>query len=636
MSLNFRHVCELFEQLAGARAKGEDAAIALVKSWVQEHDEAIPREGPQALALLSCLLPARRADRVCGLREGRLRTTVQNAQGLGKCRMLELQRWQSVHGLDFASAVEQVLSATDTSPSSSSAITIDEVDYTLDQIASTCAFSSPEIRQRRKGEPTEATAALTRIFRRADSLQTKWLIRLIQEDLRPAAVPEITVLRCFHILLPACLAVRNSLHPALQLLNDSGCTHTPSYPSENAEYALTPSVLPEPQLEPQLGIMVGLPAFEKSRSIEHSCQLVGKRSASVERKYDGEYCQIHVDISTGDFKIKIFSKSGRDSTADRIDIHDAIKRCLRIGTLYSQVRQRCIIVGELLVWNERRQAIMPFYKIRKYVLRAGHRIGCAQDSPPSEDEHLMIMLYDVLLVDNINCLSNSYESRRQRLQKLIHPLPGLADIGIRTEIDFRQPDAASRLRDIMSIADREGWEGLVVKRSHECYLQPHGRAWQVKLKKDYIPGLADSADLVVIGGRRDPKQVQVWGLENLSWTTFHIACQANNDRVQCLGARPTFRIVGTVTRPCISLADLKHLNRIGKFCQVPFTLNQSQVAVHCNLPRAELPTELFCPPVVVEVIGAGFDRPSDEDFFSLRFPRITKIHEDRLAQDAVT
>ena len=111
--------------------------------------------------------------------------------------------------------------------------------------------------------------------------------------------------------------------------------------------------------------MVGLPAFEKARSIEHCCQLVGKRSASVERKHDSEYCQIHVDISTGDFKIKIFSKSDRDSTADRIEIHDAIKKCLRTAASDSQVEQRCIIVGEILVWNERREAIKPFYKIQK-------------------------------------------------------------------------------------------------------------------------------------------------------------------------------------------------------------------------------------------------------------------------------
>ena len=48
--------------------------------------------------------------------------------------------------------------------------------------------------------------------------------------------------------------------------------------------------------------------------------------------------------------------------------------------------------------------------------------------------------------------------------------------------------SASRPRDNMSIADREGWEGLTLKRSSECYFSSHGRAWQVKLKKDYIPG----------------------------------------------------------------------------------------------------------------------------------------------------
>jgi ATP-dependent DNA ligase len=59
----------------------------------------------------------------------------------------------------------------------------------------------------------------------------------------------------------------------------------------------------------------------------------------------------------------------------------------------------------------------------------------------------------------------------------------------------------------MLIVDREGWEGLVVKYSNKCYQPLHSRAWQVKLKKDYISGLADSTDLVVIGDRQDPKQV---------------------------------------------------------------------------------------------------------------------------------
>src|SRR5256885_7892840 len=40
--------------------------------------------------------------------------------------------------------------------------------------------------------------------------------------------------------------------------------------------------------------------------------------------------------------------------------------------------------------------------------------------------------------------------------------------------------------------------------------------------------------------------------------------------------------------------------------------------------------------MVVEVIGAGFDRPINADIFSLRFPRILKIHGDRCFRDAVS
>ena len=40
--------------------------------------------------------------------------------------------------------------------------------------------------------------------------------------------------------------------------------------------------------------MVALPSFEKARSIRHAQLLMRNRQVSVERKYDGEYCQIHV------------------------------------------------------------------------------------------------------------------------------------------------------------------------------------------------------------------------------------------------------------------------------------------------------------------------------------------------------
>jgi len=83
-------------------------------------------------------------------------------------------------------------------------------------------------------------------------------------------------------------------------------------------------------LRPQIGVMVTQATHAKARSITHCCQMAGSRRMSVERKYDGEYCQIHIDLTKGNDPIRIFPKSGRDSTDDRIGLHGAIRDCLRL------------------------------------------------------------------------------------------------------------------------------------------------------------------------------------------------------------------------------------------------------------------------------------------------------------------
>lgn len=266
MTLNLWRVCEFFERLALICAKREDTVNATVRSWFRRHDDAIPRHGSQALTLLSCLLPTRRADQVYDVQEHRLRTSIQNAHGLDKSRKQELRRWQDIHGLGFACAAAQTLSASVTLLSSSTRIEIEDVEHVLSQMASTCVFSSLEIRRYRKDEPSNTTSELTRLFRKADSLQVKWLARLIQKDLRPTAVAEMVVLRCFHFLLSACLAVRSSLQHALQLLDELAFRHIPSYPLQNIENELIHSTFIE--LQPQLGVMVSLPRSHALKRLE--------------------------------------------------------------------------------------------------------------------------------------------------------------------------------------------------------------------------------------------------------------------------------------------------------------------------------------------------------------------------------
>jgi DNA ligase-4 len=122
---------------------------------------------------------------------------------------------------------------------------------------------------------------------------------------------------------------------------------------------------------------------------------------SVERKYDGEYCQIHIDLNKDRHCIKIFSKSGKNSTIDRIGLHaGALRDSLKLDTADCKIKKQCILEGELLVWSDDDERIEPFHKIRKHVKRSGRFIGTARDSLVDLDEHLMIMFYDILLLDD--------------------------------------------------------------------------------------------------------------------------------------------------------------------------------------------------------------------------------------------
>jgi DNA ligase 4 len=70
---------------------------------------------------------------------------------------------------------------------------------------------------------------------------------------------------------------------------------------------------------------------------------------SVERKYNGEYCQIHIDLSKASNSIKIFSKSGKDSTIDRIRLYRALKESLELDITDCRIKKLCILERELLV-----------------------------------------------------------------------------------------------------------------------------------------------------------------------------------------------------------------------------------------------------------------------------------------------
>ena len=382
MSFNFRYLCELFETIDGSRGKSPGHINVAVHTWFDEHDADVPRHGPGAVTFLSCLFPERRPDRVLGVHEKDLEHIIQKAHRLGLIHMKELQCWRHPGGPDFASAVQRVLSLAESRPQSQDSVTVGEIKQVLNRIASRSPFSSSslkdEVRQT-NSEPVDRSNELAAIFRRLHSSSTKWVIRIMFKDLSSLELSERLILWRFHFLLPDLLQFQNSFHACVAALETEPIKEMPIRPAESDESLLRQ--LASCHFKPQPGNMVGLPCCDKARSIAHCCQLARGRTMSVEQKYDGEYCQIHVCLIESSPRIQIFSKSGRDSTTDRAGFYGAIMAGLAIGTPQCKFQRTCIMEGELLVWNDNSKQIEPFHKIRKFVRRAGHRLRCAQDSP---------------------------------------------------------------------------------------------------------------------------------------------------------------------------------------------------------------------------------------------------------------
>jgi DNA ligase-4 len=247
----------------------------------------------------------------------------------------------------------------------------------------------------------------------------------------------------------------------------------------------------------------------------------------------------------------------------------------------------------------------------------------------------MIMSYDLLLLDNVCYITEGHDARREQLCSLVRCIPGRADIGSRENIDFSSRRAPEQLREAFARAITQRWEGLVLKGRDDPYYSSSGNNRFIKLKKDYIHGLGDTVDLAVVGGRRDPIDEQELGMGKLRWTSFYIGCLENKNQVCRFDVKPIFRIIDKIDRHGMTKKDILFLNRLGYFEEVPFALSTPKLDVRLERGRLPLPTDLFKRPFIVDVMGAGFDKPANTRFFALRFPRVQKIHQDRTIKDTV-
>lgn len=511
---------------------------------------------------------------------------------------------------------------------------VEEIDAVLLAVASKSRFSSPLVkRAAAQFLGQDINELLASLYLRLQARESKWLTRLIMKSYAPIVIPEQLVFRSYHVLLPDLLKIHAEFSAALHVL----VTH----PCSSPEFGLNLSDRVESLkgVKPIIGTKIGRQTFVKARSIKHCCAIAQNRCMAIEKKYDGEYCQIHIDLSkVKRDQIKIFSKSGKDSTQDRINVHGVIRKCLGLDDADCLVQRQCILEGELLVYSDKHRRILDFHKIRKHVNRSGQFLGTEKDSQPHPYEHLMIAFFDIMMLDDDIVLPLKHCERFQLLKRVVRQTPGRAILAEQKVIKFSSSTAAADLRRLFARCITSHAEGLIMKPTDDPYFDfSHNwgfRSCIVKLKMEYITGFGDVGDFAVVGAAYDSVKAKTYGIPGLKWTDFYIGALQNKEQVIRSGKKPSFVVVTTISPSReILLSFLQYSTPF----PVAFDDNRMlDLRIERGINQGKVPSTIFTKPPVFDIRCFSFDKMPNTGFWTMRFPNVTKLHFDRTYLDTLT
>jgi DNA ligase-1 len=294
---------------------------------------------------------------------------------------------------------------------------------------------------------------------------------------------------------------------------------------------------------------------------------------AFEYKYDGARVQIHLRGS----EVRIFSRRLTDVTGSLPEIVGLVKRNVKA--------QEAILEGEVVAVS-RLGVPIPFQHLMRRFKRVHGIAGAAEEIP------LQLFLFDVLYVDGRSLIGLPYTERRSALSVLADKIPLARQI-----ITNKLPEAEQFLESAM----QAGHEGLMAKRLNSHYTPgTRGKGW-LKIKP-----VLETLDLVITAAE--------WGYgRRHDWLSDYYLAALDAETDQFLEIGKTFKgltdaEIETMTSQLKALATSKQGHRV-----------------------------VVLPKIVVEVAYNEIQRsPKYKSGMALRFARITRIREDKTAEQADT
>ncbi|KAG0297111.1 hypothetical protein BGZ96_007662 [Linnemannia gamsii] len=201
---------------------------------------------------------------------------------------------------------------------------------------------------------------------------------------------------------------------------------------------------------------------------------------TCEYKYDGERAQIH---KLEDGSMRIYSRNSENMSTKYPDVME------RLGKFAKPNTTSFVLDCEAVAWDREQKCILPFQ-----VLSTRKRKDVKEEDIKVQ---VCIFTFDLLYLNGESLLREPLAKRRELLLDHFNEVDG--------EFAFAKSMNSKQIEDIQIFLDQsvtDNCEGLMVKTLNgtEATYEPSKRSrnW-LKVKKDYLAGVGDSIDLVVIG-----------------------------------------------------------------------------------------------------------------------------------------
>ncbi|MBN2230505.1 MAG: ATP-dependent DNA ligase [Candidatus Thorarchaeota archaeon] len=481
---------------------------------------------------------------------------------------------------DIGSTAEELLQESAQATLFTEDLTISMVYNTLDNVA----------RISGSGSNKEKIAKLVSILTDAQPIEARYILRTVTGSLR-LGLGDMSIIDALSLAYTGDREARSDIENAFNVCSD--LRKVARVLAENGINSVK-------KIHTEVGVPIRMMAAKKLSDATEILEKVGKR-ALVEYKYDGERIQAHKNGND----ITLYSRRQEIITDQYPDVVELMKNHIKAKS--------CVLEGECVAIDPETGKTRPFQELMRR--RRKTDIKKMQEEVP-----IALYIFDILYLNGKDVTELPMLERRKLMEETVE----INDrVNLTTAELTEDPD---RLYEIFKDAIGSGYEGVIAKAVHkDSKYQAGARSWLwIKLKASYTEGLADSADLVIVGA--------LYGRGKRTGLYGAILASAYDDMTDTY---PTVCKIGTGFTEDM-LAEFKE------------RLEEHIVEIKNPKVISDIEADVWFEPVeVIEVLGdeitvspthpAGRNRMKVEGGLAIRFPRFTgKWRDDKNPTQATT